>query len=82
MVLQQRQEQERSGDQSSTGCTVGEVMPPSSVVQPTAAAPADSGLQGAGVASQPVPGTAGSETLLTRPLIPFGQGWLSGTCEH
>jgi len=64
-------------EKSSVGCTPNELPLPDAVVRVTS----DGVQQGSGSVSSVATVATSSEALPIRPLIPFGQGWLSGSGE-
>ena len=75
IILQQRQEQERSTDKLNVSSAANEATSADAAVRVTSDATQH------GPASSVTAVAASSETLPTRPLIPFGQGWLPGSGE-
>jgi len=75
VMLQQRQEQERSTDKLIVSSKVNEAQSPSAVVRVTS----DAAQQGS--VSSVTTMAPGTEALPMRPLIPFAQGWLSGSSK-
>ena len=75
VMLQQRQEQERSTDKLIVSSLVNEAQSPNAVVRVLSDA-----VQQGSVSSVATMAT-GTEALPVRPLIPFAQGWLSGSSK-
>jgi len=71
--LQQRQEQERSNEKSSVSCGINEAMPSADTLSQVTS----DTVQPGSVSSVTTTATS-SDVPPSRPLIPFGQGWLAG----